>query len=122
MIKAIAERSDKVLGMSEVILQQITSFGVPTEKLGKYKYWIDTDRFKPIDPKAAKEKTGIDGGFTVLFVGRLIEKKGATLLAGIAAELQQIQFVFYELRRDRFVLFYPDHGFSNRIVGLKRMG
>ena len=38
-------------------------------------------------------KNGINEQFTVLFVGRLIKKKGAKLLVDIAKELSQIQFV-----------------------------
>jgi len=89
----IANQADKVLGMSKVIREQISSLGVSQEKLGKYKYWVDIDRFSPKDSKEARKKNGINEQFTVLFVGRLIQKKGAKLLVDIAKELSQIQFV-----------------------------
>ena len=89
----IVNQADKVLGMSKVIRGQISSLGIPEEKLEKYKYWVDIDRFSPKDSKEARKKNGIDEQFTVLFVGRLIQKKGAKLLVDIAKELSQIQFV-----------------------------
>ena len=89
----IANQADKVLGMSKVIREKISYIGISQEKLGKYKYWVDIDRFSPKDSKEARKKNGINEQFTVLFVGRLIKKKGAKLLVDIAKELSQIQFV-----------------------------
>ena len=89
----IANQADKVLWLSKVIREQISSLGVSQEKLGKYKYWVDIDRFSPKDSKEARKKNGINEQFTVLFVGRLIQKKGVKLLVDIAKELSQIQFV-----------------------------
>ena len=89
----IANRADKVLGGSKVIREQMSSLGVSQDKLGECKYWIDIDRFSPKDSKEARKKNGINEQFTVLFVGRLIQKKGVKLLVDIAKELNQIQFV-----------------------------
>ena len=90
----ILERADAVLGMSRVILEQFQSLGMAPEKLAPYKYWVDVDRFKPLDRTAARKHTGIKDRFTVLFVGRLIEKKGAALLIDVAQQLRDIQFAF----------------------------
>jgi glycosyltransferase involved in cell wall biosynthesis len=94
VIKSILLQADVVLGMSQVILKQFESSGFCPTKLMEYKYWIDTQRFKPVDQKSARNKTGIKDNFTVLFVGRLIKKKGADLLLDIAKRLENIQFYF----------------------------
>jgi len=89
----IVNKADKVLWLSKVIREQISSLGISQEKLEKYKYWVDIDRFSPKDSKETRKKKGINEQFTVLFVGRLIQKKGAKLLVDIAKELSQVQFV-----------------------------
>ena len=94
IIKSILQKADVVLGMSQVIIKQFESSGFCASKLLEYKYWIDTDRFQPMDQKSARDQTGIKDDFTVLFVGRLIKKKGADLLATLAETLKNIQFLF----------------------------
>lgn len=94
IIKSILHKADVVLGMSQVIIKQFESSDLGPTKIMEYKYWIDAGRFKPMDQKTAREKTGIKENFTVLFVGRLINKKGAGLLATLAKTLKDIQFLF----------------------------
>ena len=90
----IFKHADKVLGMSKVVRKQIGSLGIAHEKLGEYKYWVDVSRFSERDQELARKQIGVDNQFTVIFVGRLIQKKGVRLLIDIAQELNHIQFVF----------------------------
>jgi glycosyltransferase involved in cell wall biosynthesis len=94
LIKYILEKCDKVLCLSQASKNELIEFGVSSVKLDSYRYWIDLDYFKPMDQLKIREKYSIDNKFTVLFVGRLIEKKGINLLISVAKDLKNIQFVF----------------------------
>ena len=94
IIRYILEQSDKVLCLSEASKIELINFGVNQSKIGSYRYWIDLDYFKPINQLVVREKYGISNQFTVLFVGRLIEKKGINLLIAVAKMLTNIQFIF----------------------------
>jgi len=94
IVKTILQKADRVLGLSKVILDQFPALGVDIDRMAEYKYWVDVDAFKPLDQKVARKRTGIDDIFTVLFVGRLIKKKGIDLLLNVAKNLEEIQFVF----------------------------
>ncbi len=74
------------LTLSIASKKQLINWGVNENKLSTYKYWIDLNIFKPTKPKNNK--------FTVLFVGRLITKKGIKLLIKIAKRLPDINFEF----------------------------
>jgi len=74
-----------VLCLSKKSLSQLKSWGVSENKLHLYRYWINLSLFKPskIVPK----------NFTVLYVGRLIDKKGIPELLTAATKLPSIKFV-----------------------------
>src|SRR3989338_5104476 len=87
-------RFNKVFCLPDPSQRDLLNAGVPPDILDVYVYWVDQNNFKPMDKETSRDKIKIPQKFTVLFVGRLIEKKGAGLLMEIAQELKDINFVF----------------------------
>ncbi|MDD3486870.1 MAG: glycosyltransferase family 4 protein [Candidatus Moranbacteria bacterium] len=85
-IAKILSRADHVLTLSEASREELLSFGVPENKMSVFRYWINLDIFQP--SKIDHEK------FTVLFVGRMIRKKGVRVLAEVAKFLPEVYFLF----------------------------
>ena len=94
LIKLILDKCDKVLCLSNASKLELVSFGISNSKIDRYKYWIDLNYFKPMNKLLSREKHNLENKFTVLFVGRLIEKKGINVLLNVAKILNNIQFVF----------------------------
>jgi len=86
ILKITLNNSDHILCLSKASAKQLIKWGINAKKISVYKYWIDLDIFKSIQKKETK--------FSVLFVGRLIEKKGIKILVNTAKLLPNIQFVF----------------------------
>ncbi len=94
MVKAILQRTDKVLGLTKLILDQFPEIGVDLHRMAAYRYWVNVDRFKPLNQEEARRKTFLENNFTVLFVGRFVKMKGVELLVQIAKTTPEIQFAF----------------------------
>ena len=94
LIAGILAQADQVLCLSDASKKELVSFGVPSESIELYRYWIDIERFHPMDKKALRQEIGVEDRFTLLFVGRLIQKKGVRELLEVAAKLTEVQFVF----------------------------
>ncbi|SVE50274.1 uncharacterized protein METZ01_LOCUS503128, partial [marine metagenome] len=92
--RLIFNNAEIVLGMSKAVINQFAQLETGKSNLEKYRYWIDVNKFKPMDQEEARNKIGVKNCFTVLFVGRLIQIKGVKLLIDIARELEYIQFIF----------------------------
>jgi len=75
---------DVVLAQSEFSKKQLISWGVKKNKISFYRHWIDLTRFQPASEPPNK--------FTVLFVGRLIKKKGTRLFVSIAKKIPEADF------------------------------
>lgn len=80
--KQILKLSDSVITLSKASQKQLSKIGV---KSLIFKYWIDLSLFK--------KKSKKHDPFTVLFVGRLIPKKGIYLIIKLAKNLPQINFI-----------------------------
>jgi glycosyltransferase involved in cell wall biosynthesis len=93
IVKRILEQADKVLCLSKASLEELSSFGLDREKMSLYAYWVNLNIFKPLDKQIMRAKFKIKDNFTVLFVGRLIEKKGIRVLIEVAKALPNIQFL-----------------------------
>ena len=92
--RLILNNAEVVLGMSKAVINQFAQYGIKKNLLNEYRYWVDTEHFKPMDLKEARKNLNIEDRFTVLFVGRLITIKGIKLLVEVAKELEHLQFLF----------------------------
>lgn len=82
---SVLSKCDQILCLSKASISQLIKWGVKGHKICLYRYWIDLKNFSPgILPK----------NFTVLFVGRLITKKGIKVLLKTAVNLPKIKFIF----------------------------
>jgi glycosyltransferase involved in cell wall biosynthesis len=93
-IISILNNADKVLMLSRGSYDELTSFGLDKEKVDLYKYWINLEKFKPLNKIDLRKELNIKNNFTVLFVGRLIEKKGIRILIDVAKKISDINFIF----------------------------
>ncbi len=93
-INFILNQSDQVLCLLPTSAKQIESFGVKKELISIYSYWINLFKFQPTNKKIAKEKLNWPQKFSVLFVGRLIKKKGFFQLIEAAKHLPNVNFFF----------------------------
>jgi glycosyltransferase involved in cell wall biosynthesis len=75
---------DRVLVVSENVKCELLRYGLYPKKVTVFTYWADHDVFRPLDKKECKKIVGWDDKFVVLFVGRLIDIKGAHVLARAA--------------------------------------
>lgn len=91
---AILNATDKVLTQSKQSVKQLVSLGVKSDKIAIYRHWIDLEQFRPIDKEKLRRKFKIEKKFSVVFVGRMIPPKGATLLAKVATQMPEINFLF----------------------------
>jgi len=82
----LINQSHQTLTLSDASKKQLIAWGANKNKLSTYKYWIDLSIFKPV---TTKNKI-----FTILFVGRLIQKKGVKILVKIAQKIPSINFTF----------------------------
>ena len=93
-IVGILNEADNVLCLSKGSLNELVSFGMGRNSLDIFKYWIDLDTFKPLNKGELRKELGLDDSFSVLFVGRMIEKKGVRILCDVAKDLPALDFVF----------------------------
>ena len=83
-IKSILNKADVVLTLSDASANELREIGVAS-KVSRFKYWIDLNLFSPRKDGKYKE-------FSVIFVGRLIEKKGVRIFLETAKLLPKINF------------------------------
>jgi len=81
----VLNQTDVVLAQSIHSKNQLVQWGINPNKIFLYRYWIDPDKFNSQDSHSNKK-------FTVLFVSRLIIKKGTRIVVKLAKKLPQIRF------------------------------
>ena len=72
--------SAKILTLSLASKKELIRIGLRDSRVGVYTYWVDQRHFLPVSQSDARSRLDWPEGFSVLFVGRLIEKKGADIL------------------------------------------
>lgn len=82
--KHILSHCHKILCLSKASIEQLKKWGVNEQKISLYRYWINLKNFIP------SEKSDI---FKILFVGRLIAKKGIRVILKTASLLPDQQFI-----------------------------
>ncbi|NJM56190.1 MAG: glycosyltransferase [Synechococcales cyanobacterium RU_4_20] len=75
-------QADQIIAVSHCIRSHLLAQGCPAEKVMVHYVGIDRQQFQP-DPQVAREPV-------VLFVGRLVEKKGCGLLLQAMRSIQQL--------------------------------
>ena len=70
----ILKNSDNVLALSQGAINGVKALGLSSEKVKRFTYWIDLNKFRKIDN--AKKLLKWENKLVVLFVGRLVEEKG----------------------------------------------
>lgn len=74
--KTILTWADQNLCLSNQSKNELTALGVPKEKVGRFVYWVDLQKFKPLNKLKCKKELGWSGQFVVFFLGRLVPEKG----------------------------------------------
>ncbi|VVB86555.1 D-inositol-3-phosphate glycosyltransferase [uncultured archaeon] len=95
LMKWTLNSADKILTLSKKSKKELIKFGLLESKINVYTYWVNHQIFKPMNKIEAKKKVGWYGKFIVLFVGRFIKIKGASILLDVAGQTQnEIHFAF----------------------------
>ncbi len=79
---------DVILAVSKVSRQELIRMGLFETKIKVHPNWIDTTVFSP----EATKPTQMPKSFNVLFVGRLLEKKGILLFLEAAKKMPSVGF------------------------------
>jgi len=80
---------DVVLTFSDVARQRCLSIGLPNTKVKISHHWVNQAFFRPLPREECRRFFGINEGFVVLFVGRLLPKKGVLCLIDAILPLEQ---------------------------------
>jgi len=81
----VLNQTNIVLAQSIHSKDQLISWGVKPTKIKIYRYWVDPNKFNN-KSKTRPEK------FSVLFVSRLIPKKGTKIIVQLAKKLPKVKF------------------------------
>jgi len=92
LVKLILNPFNKILAVSEVSKQELISIGMDKNEVEVHKNWVNTDSFIPKDRTVSKSFLKIKENFNLLFIGRLMEKKGINLFLECAGKLPSYGF------------------------------
>ncbi|OGE34554.1 hypothetical protein A3C32_04390 [Candidatus Daviesbacteria bacterium RIFCSPHIGHO2_02_FULL_41_14] len=84
----IFNMADTVLAPTQTAADELISIGVKKEKVKLFRYWLNLSRFIPHNKILAEKQLNFKG-FTVLFVGRLIETKGIKIIVKMLDKLNK---------------------------------
>ena len=90
--KIIFSSADQVLTPSEAAKKELIKIGVPKQKIKPFRYWINLKTFTAVNKQIAKTKLGWQG-FSIFFVGRLIETKGVNVILKVVQRVKNVNFV-----------------------------
>lgn len=94
LVKWVLKEFDMILVPSERSKRDLLAAGISADILKVCSEWVDLNVYKPLDKKECKRELGLEGKFVVLFVGRLLEKKGIQLLLDVASNMDSDDLVF----------------------------
>ncbi|MEM3737523.1 MAG: glycosyltransferase family 4 protein [Candidatus Bathyarchaeia archaeon] len=94
MVRWISTSLDTIFALAERSKEDLEAGGLPKGKIKIAPQWVNLDVFKQLDRSVCRRELGLEGKFVVLFVGRLIEPKGVTLLLEIASKIEAEDIVF----------------------------
>jgi len=123
--RTIVRRSSAVFVLTPYLREMMLRRGVDESNVYVVPNHIDTDEFARLateDRAAKRDELGLDDGFDLLFVGRLVDAKDpTTLLEGFRAaksECPELQLVVVGdgPHRDAMERFVARHGFEDDVV------
>lgn len=83
-----------IFALAKESKNDLVSAGIDPQKIKICPQWVNQKLFIPRNKIDCQRELNLKGNFFALFVGRLIEKKGAEILATVAKDLPQINFIF----------------------------
>lgn len=119
---AACEQAQACVGVSQALVDVLRGWGVPEHKLHVVRNGVDLDRFKPVDPGAARRRLGLDSSAPlVLSVGNLLELKGHALLIEAVHQLSgdwptlRLVIAGEGPERERLLGLIRQHGLAGRV-------
>ena len=96
LVKWVLRDFDAILAVGEPSRQELINIGLLANKIQVHPNWIDINEYRPIDKALCRREIGLDADdFVVLFLGRMIEKKGVLLVLEAARRTDKdIKFLF----------------------------
>lgn len=86
--------ADRVLSCAQTGVDQALAFGLPSERCGRFTYWVDQELYSPGSRETARHELGWEAdAFVGLFVGRFIEVKGVEVILSLARRHPEILLV-----------------------------
>lgn len=86
---------DKILAVGTPSKKELIAIGLPASKIEIHPNWVDTTYFKPYDRILARKELKLPNDFLVLFLSRLIDKKGVSVLLGTTGLVPKtVKFIF----------------------------
>jgi len=93
IIKWLLSSFDEILAVSETSKTELIQIGLDENKIKVHKNWVDLTKFFPKDRNMSKKQLKLSGK-VILFVGRMIEKKGLGFLLKASEKFKKITFIF----------------------------
>ena len=93
LIGLLLKRMDFVLAVGDAARLELENIGVPSNRLGVHRNWVDIEIYKATDKKVAKANRGWSAErLHVLFVGRMLRIKGLEIVIALAEKRPDVQF------------------------------
>lgn len=90
LVKILLYSFDIILAVGNASKIELINIGLDKNKIKTHDNWININEYNQYDKKIARKFCNLpESGFFVLFVGRLIEKKGINLLVEVAQRVSE---------------------------------
>lgn len=93
IVSFFLKNADKILCLSKASRKQLIDWGIPLIKIDIYQYWLNKIFFEKRSKTKLRKKLKWGNKFTVLFVGRLLIKKGIRMFIKLADYFKDVNFV-----------------------------
>ncbi len=94
LARVVFESAGYNLCLSNQSVTELKTLGVSNKKVGRFTYWVDLQKFRPLNKQKCKKELGWSNQFVVLFLGRLVAEKGVPeLLQAAKLFASQIRLV-----------------------------
>jgi len=85
---------DTIFPLAHASSIDLIAAGIAEGKVKTYRQWVDQKVFRPLNKSLCRRRLKLKNMFTVLFVGRLLPKKGVFILTQVARLMPENNFVF----------------------------